>query len=224
MATWHPVNLTDRGGPLPPHTDLRSRRHGWKLLERLLLVIGAVCLGSWAYISLESALYQRFENRELDAILRSADRGSANGNQESGPRTHGLRSPIPGSTIGRVEIPRLGVSAVIKAGSDSRTLRLAVGHIAGTALPGDHGNVGLAGHRDTFFRRLRDIRPDDRIRVVTPEGTFTYKVARTDVVQPTDVWVLDQTAQSVLTLVTCYPFTYVGSAPERFIVRAELLG
>jgi sortase A len=125
--------------------------------------------------------------------------------------------------IGRIEIPRLGVSAVVKAGSDARTLRLAVGHIPGTALPGEQGNVGLAGHRDTFFRRLRDIRPDDRIRVVTPEGTFVYKVARTDIVMPTDVWVLDPTDRSVLTLVTCYPFSYIGSAPQRFIVRAELL-
>jgi sortase A len=112
---------------------------------------------------------------------------------------------------------------MVRVGDDARTLQLAVGHIRGTALPGESGNVGLAGHRDTFFRRLGDIRADDQIRIVTPEGTFHYRVARTDVVDPTDVWVLDDTSGSVLTLVTCYPFSFVGSAPQRFIVRAELL-
>ena len=125
--------------------------------------------------------------------------------------------------IGRIEIPRLGVSAVIRAGSDARTLQLAVGHIPGTALPGESGNIGLAGHRDTFFRRLRDIRPDDEIRVVdAATDVFTFSVERTVVVQPRDTWVLDPTDAPTLTLVTCYPFTYVGSAPQRFIVRATL--
>ncbi len=111
----------------------------------------------------------------------------------------------PGSPIGRIEIPRLGVSSIVRAGSDARTLQLAVGHIPGTALPGEPGNMGLAGHRDTFFRRLRDIQPDDVIRVVTPDGTFRYRVERTNVVEPTDVWVLDPTPGTTLTLVTCYP-------------------
>jgi len=114
------------------------------------------------------------------------------------------------------------VSAVIRAGSDARTLRLAVGYIPGTALPGEKGNVGLAGHRDTFFRRLRDINPDDEIRVTTSNGVFHYYVQRTNIVRPKDVWVLNATSYPALTLITCYPFTYVGSAPQRFIVRAAL--
>jgi sortase A len=121
-----------------------------------------------------------------------------------------------------VEIPRLNVSVVVRAGSDARTLQLAVGHISGTALPGEPGNVGLAGHRDTFFRRLQNIRPDDEIKVTTPDGFFTYRVQRTVIVKPRDVWVLDPTDRPTLTLVTCYPFSYVGSAPQRFIVRASL--
>jgi sortase A len=133
-----------------------------------------------------------------------------------------VRATAPGSTIGRIEIPRLGVTAIVRAGSDARTLQLAVGHIPGTAYPGEPGNVGLAGHRDTFFRQLRDIRPDDVIEMVTSEGRFTYRVQRTDVVQPSDVWVLDPTREPSLTLVTCYPFSYIGTAPERFIVRAAL--
>jgi sortase A len=124
--------------------------------------------------------------------------------------------------MGRIEIPRLGVSAVIRAGSDARTLRLAVGYVTGTSLPGEDGNIGLAAHRDTFFRRLRDIRADDEIRLVTPEGTYSYIVERTHIVGPRDTWVLGRTAEPALTLVTCYPFNYVGSAPQRFIVRAAL--
>lgn len=180
--------------------------HGrvWRSLERLLIVIGLASLGYYGYVSAESRLYQALENRELDAILA----------------THVGARPAVGTAIGRIEIPRLGISVVIRSGSDARTLRLAVGHIPGTALPGELGNIGLAGHRDTFFRRLRDIRPDDEIRIVTAEGTFAFRVEKTSVVKPHDTWVLGATKAQTLTLVTCYPFTYVGSAPERFIVRA----
>jgi sortase A len=163
-------------------------------------------------------LYQAYETRELDAILRSAPLAATT----PGPAARRHPQPANGAAIGRIEIPRLGVSAVVRAGSDVRTLRLAVGHIPGTAFPGERGNVGLAGHRDTFFRKLRNVRPDDIIRIVTPDGTFTYRVERTNVVNPDDVWVLDPTDRAVLTLVTCYPFSYVGSAPQRFIVRASL--
>ena len=127
-----------------------------------------------------------------------------------------------GTPIGRIEIARLGVSAVVRSGSDARTLQLAVGHIPGTALPGEAGNIGLAGHRDTFFRRLGAIEPDDEIRLVTTDGSYRYRGERTDIVRPEDVWVLGSTPEPTLTLVTCYPFTYIGSAPERFVVRAVL--
>jgi sortase A len=188
-------------------------------VERVLLVIAVVSLGYYTYVSAETLLYQAYENRELNAILQSVpDRTGGVGPAAAAPRAR----PAPGSIVGRVEVPRLGVSAVVRAGSDARTLQLAVGHIPGTALPGEPGNVGLAGHRDTFFRRLREITPDDEIRLVTADGTFVYRVARTNVVEPSDVWVLDPTSHPSLTLVTCYPFTYVGSAPQRFIVRAEL--
>jgi sortase A len=99
-------------------------------------------------------------------------------------------------------------------------LQLAVGHIPGTALPGEDGNIGLAAHRDTFFRRLQDIRNDDEIRLTTSDGVYAYRVERTSVVKPKDIWVLNPTRHPALTLVTCYPFTYIGNAPERFIVRA----
>jgi len=188
-------------------------------LERLLLTIAIVCLGYYSYVQIEARLYQRYENAELDRILASR----APANAVTAPTTPARPQPATGSLIGRIEVPRLGVSAVVRAGSDARTLRLAVGHIPGTALPGEGGNVGLAAHRDTFFRRLRDVRTGDVVRVTTGGGIYSYRVERTEVVNPTDVWVLDPTDRPMLTLVTCYPFSYVGSAPQRFIVRAALI-
>jgi sortase A len=190
-----------------------------KVLERVLLVIGIVCLGYYGYVSAETVLYQAQEDRALNELL--SRKGAESTTSTVTPLVTARRAVTPGETVGRIEIPRLGVSAIIKAGTDARTLQLAVGHIPGTALPGDIGNVGLAAHRDTFFRRLRDIESDDEIRLTTPEGSYTYRVARTDVVEPEDVWVLDPTDHPALTLVTCYPFSYVGSAPQRFIVRAQ---
>jgi sortase A len=198
-------------------------------LERLLLAVAVLCLGYYSYATVEAYLYQQRENRQLDAILAGRPQdplpavSAAHAGADADATPTGRRpAPASGSILGRLEIPRLGVSTIVRVGSDARTLNLAVGHIAGTALPGEAGNVGLAGHRDTFFRRLEAIRTDDEIRLVTVEGTHIYRVQRTDVVEPSDVWVLDSTGEPVLTLVTCYPFTYVGPAPDRFIVRALL--
>jgi sortase A len=226
MATLRLITLapTDERGPLPPHADPpRPRRRGLRILERVLLIIGIVCLGYFGYVSAEAALYQAYETRELDAILASVPEPPPSA---TAPVDHAppRAQPASGALLGRLEIPRLKVSAIVRAGSDARTLRLAIGHIGGTALPGERGNVGLAAHRDTFFRRLGDIRVDDQVRFVTPEGTFTYRVEGTRIVEPQDVWVLDQTTDPALTLVTCYPFRYIGSAPQRFIVRAQLVG
>ena len=110
---------------------------------------------------------------------------------------------------------------IIIEGASGSTLRRAVGHIAGTALPGRPGNVGLAGHRDTFFRLLSKIRENDLITVTTRLGGYRYRVVSITIVSPTDVAVLNPTANQLLTLVTCYPFGFVGPAPERFIVTAE---
>jgi sortase A len=211
----------DRWGPLPPHAYPPRSRRGLRWLERLFLLVAVICLGYYGYTSVESSLYQSFENRELDEILQNAQARAGLPNAQTAPAV-ARHVPVNGAPIGRIEIPRLHVSTIIRAGSDARTLRLAVGYIPGTALPGEPGNIGLAGHRDTFFRRLRDIRPDDEIRIVTPGGSYTYRVERTRIVNPTDVWVLDPTPRPALTLVTCYPFTYIGSAPQRFIVRATM--
>jgi sortase A len=123
--------------------------------------------------------------------------------------------------IGRIEIPRLLLSAVVVEGVDKTTLRRAVGHIPGTALPGQSGNVGLAGHRDTFFRSLKDVRIKDEVQFSTLKGDFKYEVVSLRVVEPDNVGVLAPSGENVLTLVTCYPFYYVGPAPKRWIVRAN---
>jgi sortase A len=126
----------------------------------------------------------------------------------------------PDGLIGRIEIARLDLSVIVVEGIGAKALRRAVGHIPRTGMPGQHGNVGIAGHRDTFFRPLRDIVPDDIITLTTLSGVYRYRVVSTRVVAPTEVSVLDPSEDEVLTLVTCYPFYFVGAAPDRFIVRA----
>jgi sortase A len=196
-------------GAAPPR---RPRRLVLLVVERLLLLVALAAFGYVAGTMGGAALYQDYESRQLDEVLR------------------GARPPAPANApvatrrvLGRLEIPSLGVSTIVREGEDARTLQLAVGHIAGTSLPGAGGNMGLAGHRDTFFRRLREINPGDVIRLVAVEGTYTYVVEGTQIVDPDDLWVLDPTPEPSLTLVTCYPFTYIGTAPERFIVRARLM-
>jgi len=182
------------------------------VVERLLLLVALAAFGYVAGSVGGAALYQDYESKQLDAVLRGAQ-----------PAAQATAAAVERRVLGRLEIPTLGVSTIVREGEDARTLQLAVGHIAGTALPGAGGNMGLAGHRDTFFRRLREIDRGDVIRLVAVEGTYTYVVDSTQIVDPDDLWVLDPTPEPWLTLVTCYPFTYLGSAPERFIVRARLV-
>lgn len=125
--------------------------------------------------------------------------------------------------VGRIEIPRVGVSAVILQGVDDATIRRAVGHFPETPMPDQQGNMALAAHRTTDFYGLRHIRVGDAVTVTSPHGTFHYRVESAWVVSPKDVSVLDASPEKVLTLITCFPFDYQGSAPERFIVRARSL-
>lgn len=127
----------------------------------------------------------------------------------------------PPGWVGRIEIPRLALAANILEGTDDNTLRKAIGHITGTALPGQPGNTALSAHRDTIFRPLRNIQARDEITITTPSGAFSYRVISTRIVAPTDVSVLKPGPRDSLTLVTCYPFYFIGPAPKRFIVRAN---
>jgi sortase A len=127
-----------------------------------------------------------------------------------------------GDPIGRLSVPRLGLSVLVLEGTDGHTLRVAAGHVPGTALPGVIGNTVIAAHRDTFFRGLRDIRRDDVITLSVSGAMLRYRVEGTEIVGPRDVEVMNGTAGAELTLITCYPFYYVGPAPKRFIVHAQL--
>jgi sortase A len=129
----------------------------------------------------------------------------------------------PPTAVGMIEIPAVGLATRVIEGSNAPALRLAVGHIPGTSLPGPSGNVGLAGHRDTFFRPLRRIKLGDEIRFTTAAGTFQYRVISLRVVLPNAVEVLNPTQLPTLTLVTCYPFDFHGPAPQRLIVHAEMV-
>jgi len=137
-------------------------------------------------------------------------------------RAASVSRPIGTTTVGMIEIPAVGIATRVLEGSNARTLRLAVGHIPGTALPGPSGNVGLAGHRDTFFSPLRKIKVGDVIRFTTVAGTFKYRVISLRIVLPTAIEVLNDTRLPTLTLVTCYPFDFIGTAPQRLIVHAVM--
>jgi sortase A len=187
----------------------------WRWLERVLLTVGIACLGYFGLVFVDRQFEQARENRELDRILQS--RAIATPAASAPSRSATVK---PATVLGRLEIPRLKLSATVREGDDARTLQRAVGHIPGTSLPGESGNSGFAAHRDTFFSRLKDIRQDDEITFTAPDGVHRYIVEETRVVDPSDVTVLDQTQSPTITLVTCYPFNYIGSAPQRFIVRA----
>ena len=163
-----------------------------------------VLVDAWAFQDRESADFDRQVQIQRQSNLKTANFTQNN---------RGL--------IGRIEIQRLGLEAIVIEGTSRSTLRRAVGHIAGTALPGEIGNIGISGHRDTFFRPLRNIRKDDIITLTTLSGEFRYRVVSTRIVTPLAIEVLNSGKDEVLTLVTCYPFYFLGSAPDRFIVRAE---
>jgi sortase A len=144
-----------------------------------------------------------------------------------GPRHEPTLPPAPpaiGSWLARFEAPSVRLSTTVLEGSDDGTLRGAAGHIEDTAFPGQAGNIGIAGHRDTIFRPIRHLHVGDPLLLTTTDRVFHYRISHTMVVNPSDVYVLDPTERPTLTLVTCYPFTFVGHAPQRFIVRAELVG
>ena len=174
-------------------------RKARRISSLVLVAAGVAILNYTCLVRAEAWIYQRWGEREFE---RAAE-------------------PAPAGLVGRIAIRRVGLSAVVAEGSGETTLSRAVGHIAGTALPGEPGNVGLAGHRDTFFRALRNIRSGDLIVLTTPHGEFQYRAVSIKVVKPKALDVLDPTSEEILTLVTCYPFYFVGSAPNRFIVRAE---
>ena len=223
---------TERQAFPPSRTNsfLRWSRH-------LFFIIVIFALSYCAFALLDARLYQSYQTcrfqEALNRLRTSIGRGE-----------HLHPSPLPpalananlakaesldiggraGAPLGRIEISTIGLAAMILEGVDARTLQRAVGHFPGTPLPGHPGNVAIAGHRDTFFRALRNIRNDDEITLTTLNGSYRYRVESTNVVKPEDIEVLDDSNDAILTLVTCYPFDFVGHAPKRFVVRAREVG
>jgi sortase A len=188
------------------------------------VLISLALLGLWARTELDARSYQQAESTKLDAWVSrevSGPGGVAAREASTPPGDPELSLADAGRTLGRLEIPRLRIAAMVAEGADSKTLGRAVGHVTATALPGSPGNCVLAGHRDTFLRGLGKVRVEDTIRIVTREHTYQYQVEWTEVVAPRRVDLLEPTSGRCVTLITCYPFRYIGHAPSRFIVRAR---
>ena len=163
--------------------------------------------------------------RHAAAQFAAQPSGSAGGSSAlaAAQSTSATPQPADGAVIGRLEIPALDLVVPIISNYDATSLTKGVGHIPGTAVPGGLGTVGLAGHRDTYFRPLRRIKDGMDVRLVDSTGTYHYRVDSTEVVTPDRVDVLDIGNIPSMTLVTCYPFNFIGAAPKRFIVRAHLI-
>lgn len=187
-----------------------------------LLACGVFLLGYCGFALMDTWVFQRSQSNDLDRQLHDqnvASEGATHPESATAPKAASV-SRADG-LIGRIEIPRLFLSAIVVEGVDGTALRRAVGHIPGTALPGQPGNVGLAGHRDTFFRSLQDLRVNDEVQLSTVKGNFKYEIESLTVVEPDYVTALAPSSENVLTLVTCYPFSYIGTAPKRFVARAR---
>ena len=189
--------------------------------ERTLFASAVLCLGLYGAGTAEAWL---FGLREQARLAAASGEGSVPGPSPAFYTSQSLRSSAQsGHAWGRIEVSRLGLDALVAEGIDPATLRVAVGHLPDTAFPDEVGNVALAGHRDSVFRPLRDLSAGDVVRLTTPLGAFTYEVDAIAIVAPDRTDLIAYGAERVLTLVTCYPFTYVGRAPQRFVVRARLL-
>jgi LPXTG-site transpeptidase (sortase) family protein len=184
-----------------------------KRVEKIFWVIAVTLLAAYVGAAAESHLYQFYLDWRF-AEMVELPRPAPN---------HALTTLSEGQALGRLEIPSIHLSAMIAEGVDSTTLRRSIGHVPGTALPGTNGNVSLSAHRDSYFRWLGKLRKNDVISITTLAGTFDYVVESTSIVEPDELAVLRDVGRPTLTLVTCYPFYYVGPAPRRFIVHAGLI-
>jgi sortase A len=183
------------------------------IVRRLFLGIGMAAL---AYVGCTIAygeVYQRYQSWKFDREVAITPAIAASTKEEAIDLGEG-------DVIGRLEIPRVGIAVMVLQGTEEISLAAGAGHVSGTPLPGADGNVAVAAHRDTFFRGLKDIRRGDSIRFSTRSQTYEYTVESMETVDPEDTRVIESRERKELTLITCYPFYYVGSAPKRFIVHA----
>lgn len=208
----------------------------WMLrTERLLIIIAAILLTVFLAARLHRTVLSRAAIRAFKSSQNATFRRvAADGTLRAVPPDFSLWSPKRvedykeslttdlAPTVGILRIPKVDIEAPVLEGTDDLTLNRGVGRIDGTARVGESGNIGIAGHRDGFFRGLKDVSTGDKIELITKEGTHTYIIDRVVIVERADVSVLAPRDRSSITLVTCYPFYFVGSAPERYIVQAFL--
>ena len=216
-----------------------------RIFERGLLLLGVLLLAMFAFAHIHRFIMFRAEVAKFEAMqlestkegaagIEAIDRANHNPDLHPAPNTKysswsiqrikayqaNLGKPVESLAV--LRIPALHLEVPVLEGTDEVTLNRGVGRIAGTSLPGQGGNIGIAGHRDGFLRGLKDISAGDAIELVTTSGTDVYVVDRIRITSPADVSVLRPRTKHSLTLVTCYPFYFVGPAPNRYIVQASL--
>lgn len=202
----------------------------------MLLGIAGLLLFAWSF--LDGTYYQYAQKLQFEQQVASPE---VEGTGTAIAKTTGLPEPRPQPEIsfrflpkpskprgldplliGELDVPRVGLSVMVREGMDATTLRRAVGHVPSTALPGQVGNFVVIAHRDTFFRRLRELEKGDTVRIVTTRGRFIYTVESLEVVEPEGISLIAPPSEAIATLITCFPFNYVGPAPRRFVARARL--
>lgn len=217
--------MADPASQTSPRASARSTlRAALRFAEGALALGGAACLLAYAASCAQAQHTQTVQRARFDDALRAKlSREEPNHVDWDAARVAKYQASLarPVEALGRLEIPSAGVSVMVLDGTDDTTLDRAVGRIPGTARPGEPGNVGIAGHRDGWFRGLRHVEPGDSLRLTTLDGTAHYEVTEVEIVAPSRVDVLESGDEPLLTLVTCYPFYFLGDAPKRYIVRAR---
>jgi sortase A len=198
-------------------------------LSRLLMVLGVAGVGTYLWSEVDRWLYERVHLEKIEFATPLPEVGPVPYSQTIGPALRPIKAASPNrilsdpQVIGQIEIPKLAVKAVVRRGIDSTTLRRSIGHVPGTALPGGAGNSVLAGHRNTLFAPLKGIARGDLIRIrLRSGGTVEYRVDYLAIVGPDAVEVMETSLETRLTLITCYPFDFIGPSPRRFIVGAAI--
>lgn len=206
------------------------KRSTLKLLQISLIGAGLCGVGYYLYSISDQYVYQSYQSWALDQQIRGRKK----------PETAPVSKAARGDSLGRIEIPRLNVSTMVREGVDAETLSVSAGHVPSTAFPDQAGNFVVAAHRDTLFRAIRNVRRGDVVTFESPHATYQYEVEATKIVDPSDVSVLAPNgggimlplryaaatrldSERLLTLITCYPFYFIGPAPKRFIVEARMI-
>ena len=195
-----------------------------KVLERTCLLAGLGLIGAAAFVHIDARAHRQMALDEFERIRDQVASPEDQVDWSEKRKAEYLESlqQDAGTTLAVLRIPSRNIEVPVLDSTDNLALNRGAGHVEGSALPGEAGNIAIAAHRDGFFRGLEDIQIGDEIELTTLEGQQAFVVSRLDIVDPYEVSVLDSTDESVVTLITCYPFYFVGSAPERFIVRATL--